>query len=105
MWTVFNFIFLTNALFIVLDCNTGPWTSTLRFWVGVPSVVSGLGLLLWGIRTLGVKNTSALRDGFVAAGPYLITRNPQYVGAEETWLEEQYAEAYIAYRSKVPRFL
>jgi protein-S-isoprenylcysteine O-methyltransferase Ste14 len=27
-----------------------------------------------------MKNTSGLRDGFVARGPYLFTRNPQYLG-------------------------
>jgi len=80
MWTLFNFIFLSNAAFIVLDWNTGPWTGSLRFWIGVPAVVSGLGFLLWGIGTLGVKNTSALRDGFVSAGPYRYSRNPQYTG-------------------------
>ena len=30
MWTLFNFIFLSNAAFILLDWSTGPWTSSLR---------------------------------------------------------------------------
>ena len=41
---------------------------------------SSVRLLVWGIATLGVKNSSALRDGFIARGPYRISRNPQYVG-------------------------
>ena len=42
--------------------------------------VLGVGFLLWGIGTLGVQATSGLRDRFVARGPYLLSRNPQYVG-------------------------
>ena len=29
---------------------------------------------------MGVKNTSALKEGFVSTGPYRFSRNPQYVG-------------------------
>ncbi len=80
MWSLFNFIFLSNASFIFLDWNSGLWTSPLRFWLAAPLVASGFGFLVWGIATLGLKNTSALKDGFVAKGPYLVSRNPQYVG-------------------------
>lgn len=80
MWLLFGLVFLTNAAFVVLDWNSGLWTSTLRFWLGAPVALSGLAFVSWGIATLGIKNTSALRDRFVAAGPYLISRNPQYVG-------------------------
>ena len=80
MWFLFIFVFFTNPVFIFLDWNTGIWSSALRFWVGVPVLALGFSFLLWGITTLGLQNTSGLRAGFVAAGPYLFSRNPQYVG-------------------------
>ncbi len=80
MWLLFGFVFLSNPLFVVTSWNTGVWTSPLRFWIAVPMILIGATFVTWGIRTLGTKNTSGIRDGFVAKGPYLITRNPQYVG-------------------------
>jgi len=64
----------------ILDWNTlgpGHW---LRFAIGGGLVLSGLGLALWGIRTLGVHRTLGLKEAFLEAGPYRFTRNPQYVG-------------------------
>lgn len=80
MWSLFNFIFASNLVFVVVDWNNGIWTSPLRFCVAVPTILAGFAFLLWGIATLGVKNTSGRRDGFVATGPYRVSRNPQYVG-------------------------
>jgi protein-S-isoprenylcysteine O-methyltransferase Ste14 len=80
MWFLFDFILLTNAALVVLDWNTGPLSPELRFLNGGPLLVLGAAFLLWGIATLGIANTSGLRYGFVARGPYKISRNPQYVG-------------------------
>lgn len=80
MWLLFYFVLFTNPLFVVLDWNTGVWTSPLRFWLAVPLVFAGALLFVAGFTALGAKNTSGLRDGFVARGPYLFTRNPQYLG-------------------------
>lgn len=80
MWGLFGFIFLSNAAFVVLDWNTGLWPSSLRFWLALPVALLGAALVSWGIATLGAKRTSGLADELLARGPYLVTRNPQYVG-------------------------
>lgn len=138
MWGLFGFIFLSNPLFVVLDWNAGLWPSPLRFWLAIPLALLGAALVSWGMITLGARRTSGLPEGLVAEGPYLLTRNPQYVGdfllfvgvatlansgvvavthlltgfvlllapfAEEPWLEDEYGEAYSAYRQRVPRYL
>lgn len=138
MWIAFGFIFLSNPVFVVVDWNSGTWTSPLRFWLAGPLILLGSALVTWGMTTLGARRTSGLPQGLVIEGPYVITRNPQYVGdlllfigvalfansgvvavthlltalvlllaplAEEPWLEEEYGEAYVAYRRNAPRYL
>ena len=80
MWVLFGFVFLSNPVFVVLDWNTGVWQSPVRFWLALPILFSGAALVSWGIATLGSRRTSALPEGLVTEGPYLFTRNPQYVG-------------------------
>lgn len=80
MWLLFGLVFLSNPLFIVLDWSSGPLASPLRFWLAGALVFLGSALVLWGMATLGSRRTSGLPEGLVAEGPYLLTRNPQYVG-------------------------
>jgi protein-S-isoprenylcysteine O-methyltransferase Ste14 len=80
MWALFGLVFFSNPVFVVLDWNTGLWPSPLRFWLAGPLISSGTGLVLWGMATLGARRTSGLPEALVAEGPYLLTRNPQYVG-------------------------
>lgn len=79
-WILFYMVFGINFLLIIFDWNSWLFTSNLRWIPGVPLISLGFLLLFWGIHTLGTKNTSGIKDGFILAGPYRFTRNPQYVG-------------------------
>jgi protein-S-isoprenylcysteine O-methyltransferase Ste14 len=79
-WILFCLVSGLNTLLIVFDWNTWVFDNPLRFFLGVPLILIGSLLVMWGIRTLGTRNTSGLADKFVKDGPYRFTRNPQYLG-------------------------
>ena len=79
-WILFYLIFAIHIALIFLDWNSWVFTSYARLLLGVPLVLVGAGFVSWGILTLGVKNTSGVKGGFINAGPYQHTRNPQYLG-------------------------
>ncbi len=79
-WVGFYGVCAINVLLLIVDWNSWVFQSPLRWIVGFPLVVLGGGLALWGMVTVGWKNTTGLKGGFVSAGPYRFTRNPQYVG-------------------------
>ncbi len=58
MWLLFGFVFVTNPLFVVLDWNEGPFTSSLRYWLAGALIALGGGLVSWGIAQLGTRRTS-----------------------------------------------
>ena len=79
-WVLFYLIFAIHIALIFLDWDNWIFKSHTRLFLGVPLVMIGSGFVSWGMFTLGIKNTSGLKDGFVNIGPYRYTRNPQYVG-------------------------
>ncbi len=79
-WILFYLAFGLNTLLIFFNWNSWQLSGSERFIIGIPLILIGAILLLWGIRTLGIKNTSGSASGFVMSGPYRFTRNPQYLG-------------------------
>lgn len=79
-WILFFAACGLNACLLFLDWNSWIFPGRLRLLVGIPLALLVATLALWGVRTVGWKNSSGLSDGFVTAGPYRFTRNPQYVG-------------------------
>jgi len=79
-WILFYLVFLLNAILLILDWNSWIFNNPLRFLIGVPIAGIGVSLLIWGIRHLGLINTSGLSVDFVHSGPYRFTRNPHSLG-------------------------
>jgi protein-S-isoprenylcysteine O-methyltransferase Ste14 len=79
-WFCFGITFLGNALLIPLDWNTWLPNEPVRLLLGVPVSIVGTLAVGWGFKTLGARNTSGLKEGFIRGGPYRFTRNPQYLG-------------------------
>jgi protein-S-isoprenylcysteine O-methyltransferase Ste14 len=79
-WACFYSVLALNTALFVLDWNSWIFSNELRLIVGIPVALIGGLLVSWGVWTLGVRNTSGLKEQFVASGPYRFTRNPQYLG-------------------------
>ena len=53
-WILFYLVFGLNTLIIFLDWNNWIFSNPLRFLIGIPLILVGSSLLVWGIRHLGM---------------------------------------------------
>lgn len=72
-WVGYNIVFFSSI-------DTSQSTGSLRFLVGIPLLVLGAGLALWGVYSLGTINSLGIKDQLIDTGAYRYSRNPQYTG-------------------------
>src|SRR3990172_5841531 len=79
-WTLFTISMFGVPLVGILDFESlgqGHWS---RFLVGGLAILIGLGIDIWGTRTLTAQQSLGAKGKIITEGPYHFTRNPQYVG-------------------------
>ena len=80
MWLFFIVSAMGVVVLGILDWGDIALVQWVRLAVGVPLWLAGNGLALWAIVALGFAPTLGSEGPFVRRGPYLFSRNPQYVG-------------------------
>ena len=61
-WVGFYAAFILNGLLVVLDWNSWVLENNIRFFIGVPLVITGVLFFLWAFTTLGAENTSGIKS-------------------------------------------
>ncbi len=79
-WTLFTIVMFGVPLIGLLDFQSLSYSHWIRFVVGGFLFGLGLGIDLWGTKTLTAQQSLGEKGKIVTEGPYHFTRNPQYVG-------------------------
>nr|WP_290665195.1 methyltransferase [Ardenticatena sp.] len=80
VWGLFLAAFGSDLFFVLGDESNMLPVGSERYALGLPLVLVGLLFLGWGAYTLGAARSLGRAGEFVMAGPYKLTRNPQYLG-------------------------
>ncbi len=64
----------------LLDFQSLGYGNWIRFLVGALLFAFGLGIDLWGTKTLSAQQSLGDKVKIITSGPYRYMRNPQYVG-------------------------
>lgn len=78
-WNLLYTLLTLNIVLMIADWDSGPLPDLIRFYLGIPLLLSGILLLSWAVHSLGISNTYGLVDRLVIFGPYHYSRNPQYL--------------------------
>ena len=79
-WGLFFVPVFIEIFLIIKDFNTWTIPVEIRICTGIPLMILGGSLTVWGISVLGLESTSGIDKGLVVKPPYTFTRNPQYTG-------------------------
>jgi protein-S-isoprenylcysteine O-methyltransferase Ste14 len=79
-WTLFTIVMFGVPLIGLLDFQSLGNSHWLQFLAGSCLFVIGLGIDLWGTKTLSAQQSLGDKVKIITSGPYRYTRNPQYVG-------------------------
>lgn len=79
-WTLFTIVMFGVPLIGLLDFQSLGDVSWIQFLFGGLLFAGGLGIDLWGTKTLSAQQSLGDKGKIITSGPYRYTRNPQYVG-------------------------
>ena len=79
-WTLFAVCLFGMPVLGILDFESLGYGHWSRFLVGGLAIIVGLGIDIWGTRTLTGQQSLGEKGKIITEGPYQFTRNPQYVG-------------------------
>jgi len=79
-WTLFTICMFGVPLLGIFDLESLGYGHWSRFLAGALISLIGLGIDLWGTRTLTAQQSLGAKGQIITEGPYRYTRNPQYVG-------------------------
>lgn len=79
-WTLFTIGMFGVPIIGILDFGSLGYGHWSRFLAGSLALIVGLGIDIWGTKTLTAQQSLGEKGKIITEGPYRYTRNPQYVG-------------------------